>query len=127
MRKLLLLPLLMFTLHSFAGWEMMLCDSVDEKGNCKNKSENFTFSDNLNVTILLSNASGLQTEKVYFEISLLDTTTYAEELIGTEETKTQSVSFYTAHIIHFTKRGHYVIKARDQYKDYITSREVEVK
>lgn len=124
MRKLLLFPLVFLSLHSFSGWEMSFCDSVDEKGNCIGKSESLTLSD---TKVLLANSSGLQTVKVFFEILLVDQNTFAEELIGTEEIKTEITSLFASASIHFPKKGHYLIKARDSYKDYITSRELEVK
>lgn len=124
MRKLLLLPFVFFALQSFAGWEMNFCDSVDEKGNCNGKSESLTLSE---TKVLLANSNGLQTAKVYFEVLLVDQNTFAEELISTEEIKTEMSSLFANASIHFPKKGHYLIKARDSYKDYITSRELDVK
>jgi hypothetical protein len=127
MKKLILLPLLFAGLFSFAGWEMSFCDSVDQKGNCIGLSEIFIFSKPLQVNVLLANKAGLQTSKIYFEILLLDINTFAEELVITEEVKTEPALYFVSQSIHFSKKGHYIIKARDSFKDYITSRELEVK
>lgn len=127
MKKLILLPFLAVGLYSFAGWEMSFCDSTDDKGNCMGKAEAFTWSSSLAVKVLLANASGLQTDRIYFEISLLDTSTFAEDLQSSEEVKTEPASLFVSQTIHLTKKGHYVVKARDSFKDYITSREIDVK
>ncbi len=127
MRKLVLVPLLILALTSFAGWEMKFCDSVDAQGNCTGSSEAINFSQKQQVKVLLSNAKGLQTGKVFFEICSFDPNTFVEEVISTEEVKTETASTFTLLTVTFTKAGHYLIKARDSYKDYITSREVEVK
>ena len=129
MKKLLsALVFILFSINSFADWDMMVCSLVDDKGNCIGKSETFTFiSNELPLTVKLSNTDGLRTAKVYFEVYLMDLTTYAEELLNTEETKTEATQSSVSQIIKFLKKGHYIIKARDAFKDYITSREVEVK
>ena len=128
MKKLLLLPLLVVGLNSFAGWEMMFCDSADEKGNCIGKSESFILSGKeVPFKVVLSNAEGIRTAKVYFEIYLVDQNTFAEDLLNTEELKTESNTLVAVQSIHIFKKGSYLIKARDSYKDYITSRELTVK
>lgn len=128
MKKLLLLPLLVVGLNSFAGWEMMFCDSVDEKGNCIGKAESFNLlGDALKLNIVLANAEGLHTNKVYFEVYLVDPATFNEALVTSEEVNTESNAQGTSRSIHLSKKGSYLIKARDSYKDYITSRELTVK
>ena len=128
MKKLLLLPLLVVGLNSFAGWEMMLCDSADEKGNCNGKSESFVLSGKeVQFKVVLSNSEGIRTAKVYFEIYLVDPTTFAEDLLSTEELKTETNALVAIQSIKLSKKGNYLIKARDSYKDYITSRELAVK
>lgn len=128
MKKLFLLPFLVVSLNSFAGWEMMFCDSADEKGNCAGKSEAFVLSgQEMQLTVVLKNAEGIRTTKVYFEIYLVDPTTFAEELVGREELPTTETATVAVRTIKFSKKGNYLIKARDSYKDYITSRELTVK
>ena len=77
--------------------------------------------------VVLSNAEGIRTAKVYFEIYLVDQNTFAEELISSEELKTETTSLIAIQSIALSKKGSYLIKARDSYKDYITSRELTVK
>ena len=128
MKKLLLLPLLVVSLNSFAGWEMMFCDSADEKGNCVGKSETFVLTGaELALKVVLTNAAGVQTTKVYFEIYAVNTATFAEDLLTTEEVATAEKATAVVSAIKLSKKGSYLIKARDSYKDYITSRELTVK
>jgi len=116
------------SLNSFAGWQMMFCDSADEKGNCVGKSETFILSRNsVSLKAVLSNTEGLRTAKIYFEVYLIDQASFSEDLISTEELKTESTAFSANKTITLTKRGSYLIKTRDSYKDYITSRELAVK
>ena len=118
----------LLVLQSFAGWDMLFCDSVDDKNNCTGKSSTFTLSGTeIKFTVLLQNADGINTDKVYFEIYALDPNTYAEELKTTEEVKTQAAQAMAYQVLTITKKGHYLIKARNAFKDYITSREVEIK
>lgn len=128
MKKLLPPLFLLISINSFAGWEMMFCDSVDDKGNCKNKSEMFSLSNNeARLNVALTNAEGLHTTKIYFEIYFVDPATFAEELVGTQEINTQANAQSASCSIRLSKKGSYLIKARDSYKDYITSRELAVK
>ncbi len=128
MKKLLLLPLLVVSLNSLAGWEMMFCDSADEKGNCVGKSETFVLSGaELTLKVVLANAAGIQTTKVYFEIYSVNTATFAEDLVKIEELTTAESATTVVSAIKLSKKGTYLIKARDSYKDYITSRELMVK
>ena len=76
---------------------------------------------------MLQNADGLRTKKIYFEIYRMDPATYAEDLIVTEETSGEAVQKLAYHSLTISKKGHYLIKARDAFKDYITSRELEIK
>jgi len=128
MKKLFLLPFVVVSLNSFAGWEMMFCDSADEKGNCVVKSESFILSgQEMQLTVVLKKAEGIRTTKVYFEIYLVDQTTFAEELVAMEELQTTETATVAIKAIKLSKKGSYLIKARDSYKDYITSRELAVK
>ena len=118
----------LLVLKSSADWDMMFCDSVDDKNNCNGKSNTFTLSSSeIKFTVLLQNADGMRTDKVYFEIYTLDPNTYAEELKASEEVKTQSGQAMVSRALSIIQKGHYLIKARDSFKDYITSREVEIK
>lgn len=128
MKKLLLLLFLVVSLNSFAGWEMMFCDSADEKGNCTGKTESFIFSgQEIQLQVVLKNADGIHTAKVYFEIYLVDPTTFAEELVATQELQTAEKAAVAIKAIRLSKKGSYLIKARDSYKDYLTSRELTIK
>lgn len=128
MKKLLPLLFLLVSLNSFAGWEMMFCDSADEKGNCAGKAESFVLSgQDVQLKIVLANAEGIRTTKVYFEIYLVDPITFAEELVATEELQTAENATVAFKAIKLSKKGSYLIKARDSFKDYITSRELTVK
>jgi hypothetical protein len=126
-----ILPSVVFFLLSFsasAEWDMMFCDSVDTKTNCIGKSSVFQLSGaEVQLTVILQNAQGLRTAKVYFEVYRMDVNTYAEDLTATEETKTEPTQASAYQTIHILNKGHYLIKARDAFKDYITSRELEVK
>lgn len=126
-----ILPAFIFTLlvlKSSADWDMMFCDSVDDKNNCTGKSSAFTLSGSeIKFTVMLQNAGGIRTDKVYFEVYTLDPNTYAEDLKTIEEVKTQSTQAMVYHTLSITQKGHYLIKARDAFKDYITSREIEIK
>ena len=124
MKRLLLLPLLFVALNSFAGWEMMFCDSVDDKGNCTGKAETFSLAGRLNV--LLLNPDGLRTTKVYFEVYKVDPNTFMEDLVITEEVNTTSEANKVAAVLKPTAKGNYLVKARNAYKDYITSRELVI-
>jgi hypothetical protein len=129
MKKLLpVLVLILLSIQSFADWDLMVCESVDNTGNCIGKSTTFNFiSAELPLTVKLFNADGLRTAKIYFEVYLMDLNTYAEDLLTTEEAKTEASQSSVSQTIKFLKKGHYIIKARDAFKDYITSRELEVK
>jgi hypothetical protein len=129
MKKLLpALISLLLSLHSFAGWDMLFCDSVDTKTNCLGKSTVFQLSDSaVRVLIILQNADGLHTGKIYFEVYRMDQTTYAEDLTSTEETKTEPTQATAYQTIRILQKGHYLVKARDAFKDYITSREFDVR
>jgi hypothetical protein len=128
MKKLLVLPLLVVALNSFAGWEMMFCDSVDEKGNCVGKAELLNLSGpEKMVQVVLTNVDGVHTQKIYFEVYLVDPTTFAEDLVTSAELSTSPTALMASQAIHINKKGQYLIKARDSYKDYITSRELTVK
>ncbi len=124
MKRLLLLPLLFVALNSFAGWEMMFCDSVDDKGNCTGKAETFSLAGRLNV--LLLNPDGLRTTKVYFEVYKVDPNTFMEDLVITEEVNTTAEANKVAAVLKPTAKGNYLVKARNAYKDYITSRELVI-
>jgi hypothetical protein len=127
MKKLLVLPLLVAALNSFAGWELMFCDTVNDKGECVGKADAFSLKGTaLNFNVLLANTEGLKTVKIYFEVYVVNPATYAEELITTQEITTAKDAKAAFVAISLTKKGNYLIKARDAYKDYITSREVVV-
>ncbi len=118
----------LLVLKSFADWNMMFCDSVDAQNNCVGKSASFSLSGaEVKLTVVLQNADGMHTNKIYFEVYSMDPATYAEDLTATEETPTEATQKQTYHSLTISKKGHYLIKARDAFKDYITSREVEVK
>jgi len=126
-----LIPALVFVFYthsSFAEWDMAVCDSADESGNCIGKSTSFSFSGTeLNLKAMLVNADGLHTNKVYFELYLMDPATYNEDLLSTDEVKTEESQKNVWQTIRIAKKGHYILKARDAFKDYITSREIEIK
>ncbi len=124
MKRLLLLPLLVIALNSFAGWEMLFCDSVDNTGNCVGKAETFNLAGRLNV--LLLNPDGLRTTKVYFEVYKVDPATFMEDLVTTEEVNTTAEANKVAAVLKPGAKGNYLIKARNAYKDYITSRELVI-
>jgi hypothetical protein len=126
-----LLPALIFVLLSlptFAEWDLMFCDSVDQKANCIGKSALFQLTgSDLQLSVILQNADGMHTPKIFFEIYRMDLSTYAEDLIATEEIKAEPVQASVYHTFHILQKGHYLVKARDAFKDYITSRELDVK
>jgi len=118
----------LFKVKFFAGWKIIFCDSADEKGNCTGKAESFILSgEDVQLKVVLANADGIRTTKVYFEIYLVDPTTFTEELEATEELQTIESATIAIKAIKLSKKGSYLIKARDSYKDYITSRELTVK
>ena len=128
MMKLLPSLFLLVSLNSYAGWQMLFCDSADQQGNCIGKSETFILSSApVPLKVVLSNTEGIKTSKVYFEVYLVDPTSFAEDLVATEELKTEANSTIAIQPINLNKKGNYLIKARDSYKDYITSRELTVK
>lgn len=128
MSKLLLFPFFFVSINSFAGWQMLFCDSVDAQANCIGKSEIFSLSNNeVHLNVALVNTEGLHTTKIYFEVYLVDPVTFSEKLISTQEINTQANAQGAVHTIQLSKKGNYLIKARDSYKDYITSRELTVK
>jgi hypothetical protein len=57
----------------------------------------------------------------------MDLATYAEDLTSTEETKTEPSQATAYQTIRILQKGHYMVKARDAFKDYITSREFDVR
>jgi hypothetical protein len=124
------LPALIFILlsfNSFADWDMLFCDSLDQTSDCLGQSTVFQFAGTeLSLLVFLKNPQGLRTAKVYFEIYRVDPSTYAEELTGTEEAKTEPTQASVSQTLHFPQKGHYLVKARDAFKDYITSREIQV-
>ncbi len=127
MKKLLLLPFLVVSLNSFAGWEMLFCDSVDDRGNCTAKSESFILSGKeVSINAVLKNTEGIHTTKVYFEVYSVNPTTFTEDLVASEELRTETNATVAIQSIKLSKKGSYVIKVRDSYKDYITSRELSV-
>lgn len=129
MKKILsaLILMLLFS-KSFADWDMMFCESVDGQNNCIGKSAIFALTGSeIKFTVMLQNADGLRTSKIYFEVYSMDPATYAEDLIVTEETTAEAIQKLAYHSIAISKKGHYLIKARDAFKDYITSRELEIK
>ena len=118
----------LLVLKSSADWDMMFCDSIDDKNNCNGKSSAFTLSGSeIQFTVLLQNTDGIRTDKIYFEIYTLDPNTYAEDLKTTEEVKAQSTQAMVSRTLSITQKGHYLVKVRDGFKDYITSRELEIK
>jgi hypothetical protein len=126
-----LLPALIFILLSlptFADWDMMFCDSVNQKADCIGKAAVFQLAGtDLQLTVMLLNLQGLRTAKVYFEIYRMDPATFAEDLVYTEEAKTEPIQASVYQTFHILQKGHYLVKARDAFKDYITSRELEVR
>ena len=128
MLKLLSPLFLLVSLNSYAGWQMLFCDSADQQGNCISKSETFILSGaSIPLKVVLSNTEGIKTTKIYFEVYLVDPATFAEDLVVTEELKTETNSTVAVQSINLNKKGNYLIKARASYKDYITSRELTVK
>jgi hypothetical protein len=125
-----LLPALIFILlsfNTFADWDMMFCDSINHKADCIGKSALFKLTgSDLQLSVVLQNAEGMRTGKIYFEVYRMDMNTYAEDLVATEETKTEPVQPSVYQQLHIGQKGHYMVKARDAFKDYITSRELEV-
>ncbi len=127
MKRLILLPMLAACLNSFAGWEMVFCSAVDEKEECVGKAETFTMSGTaIEFSVLLSNAEGLNTAKVYFEVYKIDPATFTEDLVATQEISTAANAKGTSQVLKLTQKGNYLIKARNAYKDYITSRELVI-
>ena len=50
------------------------------KNNCVGKSAAFTLSGaEIKLTVMLQNADGLRTKKIYFEVYRMDPSTYAED------------------------------------------------
>ncbi len=128
MMKLLPSLFLLVSLNSYAGWQMLFCDSADQQSNCIGKSETFILSGaSIPLKAVLSNTEGIKTTKIYFEVYLVDPTTFAEDLVATEELKIEPTATIAIQAISLNKKGNYLIKARDSYKDYITSRELVVK
>ena len=122
------LILILLSSSSFAEWNMMFCDSIDSKADCVGKAAIFQLSGTeLQLAVVLQNSDGLHTAKVYFEVYRMDPSTYAEDLTSTEEIKTQPTQASVYQTLRILQKGHYMVKARDAFKDYITSRELEVK
>lgn len=127
MKRLVLLPLLAIAFNCFAGWEMMFCDTVDANGNCSGKKETLTLAgQSVHFTVLLANGDGLHTNKVYFEVFKVNPDTFIEEPVVTEETATGADANKASRSIKLTQKGSYLIKARNEYKDYLTSRELVI-
>ena len=128
MLKLLSPLFLLVSLNSYAGWQMLFCDSTDQQGNCIGKSETFILSGaTVPLKVVLSNTEGIKTTKIYFEIYLVDPATFAEDLVATEELKTEVNATVAFQALSLNRKGNYLITARDSYKDYLTSRELTVK
>ena len=113
--------LLLGSLKLMAGYDVSVCDSVDQKGNCINKSDIFHFTgDRMKLQVAVHNKDMLNTSKILFKVYLMkndnDGDIYAEL-----SSYTKPEWFGVVKKLYFVKPGYYRIDVLKADKSQISS------
>jgi hypothetical protein len=106
--------LLLSTARVMAGYDISICDSIDNKGNCYGKSDLFHFTgDKMSLKVLVYNKQMLGTSKLLFKLYLMKNDRQGD-IFAELSSSVKPEWFAAVKKMYFVKPGYYkldVLKA----------------
>jgi len=112
--------LLLFFLSSQAGYDLLFCSSIDNKGDCNGKSETFVWNgDNTSIQMLIKANEKIPTAKLNVKIFLMKNDREGE-LYADLGLNVVPNSYTAIKKLFFYKPGYYKVEIRDDKGNLLT-------